>query len=351
METYELSDREKSILRYVVHQFILTASPVGSRNIAKKYNIGLSPATIRNIMADLEESGLLGHPHTSAGRIPTDLGYRFYVDSLMDPPTLGEQLKQKISGQIDAKQYETDDMLKLTSVILSELTNQLACITYPKFDKSVLEKIRIVSLSSSRILVVVTIKSGIVKTITLEIASNIDQSKLSQTERILNERLSGLNFSEIRETFKERLKDYDREELKPVIRVFIDSVDKIFADSYNIDKAIISGASNVLKQPEFVDHQNLQGIIELIENKDVVIHLMEKKDNKSDITITIGSENKDNKFTEYSLISKEYKIGDAEGTVGIIGPKRMEYSKVVAAVVFIAESLSKELKKVICNIN
>ncbi len=347
MDVYELSDREKAILRFVVHQFILTASPVGSRNISKRYDIGLSPATIRNIMADLEDSGLLDHPHTSAGRIPTDRGYRIYVDTLMDPPYLAEIEKLKVENSIDANSMDTSELLRVTSVILSELTNQLACITFPKFENAVLDKLQIISLAASRILVVLTIKSGLIKTITLEIDSDVDAAKLNDVQQILNEKLSGLKFSEIRKTFSERLKEYNHENFKPIVRVFVDSIDKIFTDADYMNKAVISGASKILKQPEFEDLQNLQGIIELIENKDVIIHLMEREKSKtySHASITIGSENPEKQFSDYSMITKEYRIGDALGTVGIIGPKRMEYSRIVAAVVYVAESLTKELKK------
>jgi len=346
MESYELSEREKAILRYVIHQFILTANPVGSRNIAKKYQLGLSPATIRNIMADLEESGFLKHPHTSAGRLPTDRGYRVYVDSLMDPPTLNLRDKKIIDSQLDSELGDTDDILKITASILSGLTKQLACVTYPKFDEAILQRIQIVQLSTTRIMVVVSIKSGLVKTITLEVTAEIDDDKIDSVQRFLNERLAGLRLSEIRQSFEERIKDYYTGEFKPIIRVFIDSVDKIFTDVNVVDKTFIHGAANILKQPEFEDHENLQGIIELIEDKNIIIHIMDKYRAKTDgVSISIGYENENSKFTEYSLIAKEYSIGDVKGMLGIVGPKRMEYSKVIAAVVYLAEQLSKELKK------
>lgn len=349
MEAYNLTDREKAILRYVVQQFILTASPVGSRNLSKKFDIGLSAASIRNIMADLEEFGLLGHPHTSAGRIPTDKGYRIYVDSLMGPPTLTEKMIQQIESSMEALSHSADsnELLEITSYILSNLTHQLACVTFPRFENAILEKIQIVSLTSTRVMIVITVKSGLVRTITLEVNTKFQSENLNLVQQLLNEKLSGLRFSEIRKTFAERVKDYNRDEIKPVIRLFIDSVDKIFTDTVVSQKAVISGAANVLRQPEFEDHDNLQGVIELIENKDIIIHLMDKKRNEvtNSISISIGRENEDEQFYEYSLITKDYKIGDTAGTVGIIGPKRMEYSKIVAAVVFVAEALSKELKK------
>jgi len=346
MEYVELTDREKDIFKFIVQQFILSANPVGSRNISKRHNIGLSPATIRNIMADLEESGLLRHPHTSAGRIPTDRGYRLYVDQLMPKQQLSSDEKERIESFLDSVYYEPMELLSITSRILSELTNQLAFVTYPQINNAVLEKIQLVKLSSLRLLVVVTIKSGIVRTITLEINSKIESAKLTMIERVMNERLSGLSLLEIRTTFAQRLKDYNQNDLKPIIRIFIDSVDKIFANNKSIETPIVSGASKVLKHPEFENHEKLRGIIELIESKDVIVHLLEdEKFEQNNLKISIGSENQNKNFSEYSFIVKEYNLDEAKGTVGIIGPKRMQYSKVIAAVVFIAESLAKELRK------
>ncbi|MBI1931852.1 MAG: heat-inducible transcription repressor HrcA [Ignavibacteriales bacterium] len=347
MNSSELKEREKSILRYVIHQFILTANPVGSRNLSKKFGIGYSPATIRNIMSDLEDSGLLGHPHTSAGRIPTDLGYRYYVNSLMDSPKLNPSEVDFIESQLEQLTFDTNEILKVTSSILSSLTNQLAYVSYPKFGNAVLEKLRLVEVSNSRILVVITINSGMIRTITLEIESGFERKSLKTIERLLNERLSGLTFSEIRDTIKERIKSVSSSEFKPVIRVFLDSVPEIFTDVRSNEDSIITGTKNLLTQPEFIDHKKLSSIIELIEDKDIIIHFMDENviKNSGEISITIGSESKEEKLNDYSIIIKEYNIGQVAGSIGIIGPKRMRYSHTIAAVVEMAEVLSKIFNK------
>ena len=340
----ELNEREKNILRYIIQQFILTASPVGSRNITKKYNIGVSPATVRNIMSDLEDNGYIDHPHTSAGRVPTDKGYRFYVDSLMDVQKLRSSEIGIINKGFESNQAETNDLLKITSILLSNITKQLACVMYPKLETGILEKLQIVRLSSTKILVIISIKAGLVKTITLELSSDIKSSQINSVQSLLNERLTGLTFKEIRATFKERLKDV-HEDQKPVIRLFVDSIDKIFKDDRKTDKLVITGAKNVIRQPEFEDPQKFQGVIELIEDKDIIIHILEKNnDNASDqVVISIGKENNLEELNEYSFVSKEYSLGDISGTLGIIGPKRMEYPKVIAIVDYIAKMLSEVL--------
>ncbi len=344
MEVIELNEREKSILRNIINYFLLTANPVGSRNLTKKYNLGFSPATIRNIMSDLEDDGFLNHPHTSAGRVPTDKGYRYYVDLLMDPPVLGNEEKELIRRELKTFTDETDELFRITSVLLSNITSQLAYVTYPNVDTGILEKLQIVQLTTSRLMVVITIKMGLVKTITLELKAELNRNHISFVERLLNEKLSGLTFAEIRKTFVERFKDV-ADTYKPVVRVFIDSADKIFTDEIKKDKGVVSGAKNILRQPEFADQQHFQNIIEMIEDKDIILQFMNNAPLNDQVVVKIGSENKSSIFSDYSLISKEYKIGDVKGKLGIVGPRRMQYSKVIAIVEYVAEILSEYLKK------
>lgn len=343
-EKEPLNERERNILRSVVQQFILTASPVGSRYISKKYEIGISPATVRNIMADLEESGFINHPHTSAGRIPTDKGYRYYVDSIMELNEIKNPEKGIIKRTLKADVSDTEELFKIASNLLSTITNQLACVSYPDIDPGIFEKLQIISLTSSRLLIVISIKSGLIRTITLEIKSRLKRSQLESVERLLNERLSGLRMSEIRTTFKDRFKDVDDSQ-KPVIRLFVDSVDKIFKDDKRNEKMIVTGARNILKQPEFENPEKFESIIELMEDKDIIIHIMEKSadKDKNDVVISIGSEIEDIKMQEYSFISKEYKLGETVGTLGIVGPKRMEYSKIISIVDYVSKILSEFL--------
>jgi heat-inducible transcriptional repressor len=340
----ELNEREKNILRYIIQQFVLTASPVGSRNITKKYELGISPATVRNIMSDLEESGYINHPHTSAGRIPTDKGYRTYVDSLMNLEKIGQVERGLINKSFEITITDTDELLRLTSKLLSSITRQLAAVTYPKVDSGTLEKIQLVSLSSTRILVVISIKSGLVKTITLEQNLELKSDQLESVQQLLNERLAGSSLKEIRETFKDRFKDVPVDH-NAIIRLFIDSADKIFKDVKDTNKIVITGAKDVIKQPEFEVPEKFQSVIELMEDQDVIIHILEKsgESGNDQVFISIGSENKEEKLHDYSLISKEYKIGNVSGTLGIIGPKRMEYSKVVAIVDYVSKILSEIL--------
>ncbi|HKI79857.1 MAG TPA: heat-inducible transcriptional repressor HrcA, partial [Ignavibacteriaceae bacterium] len=280
--------------------------------------------------------------------IPTDKGYRIYVDSLMELQKLRKKEIGIIEKSLKQSETDTDELLRLTSKLFSNITRQLAAVTYPKVDSGTLEKIQIVSLSSTRILVVISIDSGLVKTITLEQQTELKPSQIDSVQRLLNERLSGLSLKDIRKTFKERFKDVP-EDHKSIMRLFIDSADKIFKDIRSTNKVLISGAKDVIRQPEFDIPERFQSVIELIEDQDVIIHILEKGgESRSDqVYISIGSENEDQKLQDYSSISKEYKIGNISGTLGVIGPKRMEYSKVVA----IVDYVSKLLSEVLTNVN
>lgn len=341
-----LNDREKSILRYVVQHFILTASPVGSRNITKKYDIDLSPATVRNIMSDLEDYGYINHPHTSAGRVPTDKGYRLYVNELMEVEKINSEERRLIDAQIDIS-AEREEILGLASKILSNVTNQIACVLYPNFDSGLLEKIQLIQLSTTRILVVITIQNGLVKTITLEMSAEVKEERLHFVQSILNERLNGLKLSEIRATLKERLKDLS-EANDTIVTLFLNSQDKIFKDIKSEDRIVLAGTKNLIKQPEFDKADKIQNIVELMEDKDIIIHLFEDTMNSSkmneNISITIGSESKIDRLEDYSLISKEYRMGDLVGMLGIIGPKRMDYQKIIAIVDYVSKTLSNYVK-------
>ena len=338
-----LNNRERDILRHVVFNFIQSAIPVGSRYISKHFESQLSPATIRNVMADLEELGLLYHPHTSAGRVPTDLGYRYYVDYLMEIQALSEVDKREIEQQL-AGTNDPDTMLRETSKLLGKISKQLSIVSSPHIGSGVFEKLELIPISSSRVLVVISIRTGLVKTIMMEVGVELKREYLEQVSRLLNERLSGLTLREIRDTFVERTRDV-QDERTGLIRLFIDSVDNLFDDMKDRDKVHISGTQNIIEQPEFIDPKNFRSVIELIENDDIIVHLLEKHEvSDRDLVVTIGSENDDTKVKDYSVVSATYDLDGVKGSVGIIGPRRMDYAKMIPLVDHVAKLVAKMMK-------
>lgn len=338
----QLSERERDILRHVVHNYIQTAVPIGSRYISKRFEKQLSPATIRNVMSDLEHLGFLSHPHTSAGRVPTDLGYRYYVDFLMEVSALSGRQKNEIEKQLDPA-LGGETLLRETSRLLGKISKQLSIVSSPHVASGVFEKLELIPIATSKLLVVISIRSGLVKTIMLEVGVEIPRHSLDQITRVLNERLVGLTLQQVRETFAERVRDV-QDDKTGLVRLFIDSVDKLFDDVKEHDKVHISGTQNMIDQPEFGDPRNFRSVIELIENDDIIVHLLEKHDElEKDFVITIGAENNDEKAKEYSVVTATYNLEGVMGRVGIIGPRRMDYAKAVPLVDYVAKSIARLL--------
>jgi heat-inducible transcriptional repressor len=337
-----LTDREQSILHHVVYNYIQTAIPVGSRYISKHFGTSLSPASIRNVMADLEDSGLLSHPHTSAGRIPTDKGYRFYIDYLMDVQQLSEDDKIRIQQHLE-QTNDADELLRETSKLLGKISRHLSIVSSPHLSSGIFDKIELIPIASSKMLVVISIRSGIVRTIMMEVGIEVRREHLEHVSRLMNERLSGLTLREIRDSFVDRVKDV-QDEKTGLIRLFVESVDQLFTDSKEREKVHIGGTKNIIDQPEFVDPKNFRSVIELIENEDIIVHLLEKHDElQKGFVVTIGAENKEESTKEYSFITATYDVAGITGRVGIIGPTRMNYGKVIPLVDYVAQAIAKML--------
>lgn len=343
----QLSHREKEILRYIVENFIRYAIPVGSREISKKTDLNVSSATIRNVMSDLEDMELLKTPHTSAGRVPTDKGLRIYVDYLMGKKSLSQSEIEFIKSQFDDLKHvrtEEEDIYKATSRILGKISKQLSIVTQPFLDSGIFERLEMIQISSLRILVVLNIKSGFVKTILMEIDTEITRTKIEKITNVLNEKLSGLTLKEIRDTFAERIGGLRSEEPE-LYQIFINSIDRMFSEEEKGENLYISGTGEVLSQPEFDDPKNFKSIIELTENKNLVIHIFQNiHPSEGEVNITIGNENEEKKLKDYSVICTTYNIGGIKGNLGIIGPKRINYSKMVSLLEYTSQLFSEKYK-------
>ncbi|MBN1633579.1 MAG: heat-inducible transcription repressor HrcA [Ignavibacteria bacterium] len=343
----QLSHREKEILKYIVENFIRYAIPVGSREISKKTDLNVSSATIRNVMSDLEDMELLKTPHTSAGRIPTDKGLRIYVDNLMGKKKLNSNEIEFIKNQFEDIKFskpEEEDLYKETSKILGKISKQLSIVTQPFLDSGIFERMEMIQISSIRILVVINIKAGFVRTILMEIDSEISRNKIEKITGVLNEKLSGLSLKEIRDTFAERIGGLRNDEPE-LYQIFINSIDKMFSDEEKGDNIYIAGTGEVLSQPEFDDPKNLKSIIELAENKNLVIHIFQNiHPFEGEVNIKIGNENEDKKLKDYSIICTTYNIGDIKGNLGIIGPRRINYSKMVSLLEYTSKLFSEIYK-------
>ena len=335
-----LSDREKDILRTIIHMYILNALPVGSRTLSKylEHELKLSPATLRNIMSDLEEMEYISHPHTSAGRIPTDKGYRYYVDTLMQTELLSEHEIQKLIGNVAT--ITPDNVLKDASKLLGMLSRCLGVVAIPHFTDLAIQKIELISLASNRVLVVIALDSKIVRTVTLEAEFEIQPSELEKMATFMNEKVSGKSLKFVEDNFQAMVSEgsYGK---APLIRLFVDSIDKLFESYASTDRIHITGTQHMLDYPEFEDVQRVKSVIELVENEDVIIHILDKIETEAgEPRILIGSEMHNQLLDDYSLIVTTYRMGNAEGSIGLIGPKRMNYSRLTSLVQYVGELIS-----------
>ncbi len=334
-----LTHREKEILENLIKFYIATADPVGSRVIANRFKMGISSATIRNTLQDLEELGLVQQPHTSAGRIPTDLGYRVYVDYLLKPDALTEKEKQFIKSSILKEGRGINEILGQTCRVLSEITNQLGVTIAPRFDEGVLKAINLIPITGEKLMVVVVVRSGLAKSVIIEIEAEMSEPTLREVEMLLNERLAGLTLGEIRETISKRLSDLSGH--GKLIKLIIDSKDKIWTEGRSEDLHV-AGADHLVQQPEFADLRKVSGLIKMIEDGKILSDFLSQAIEEG-LIITIGKENRFKEIMNCSLVSSKYRVGKISGTIGIIGPTRMAYSKLVSVVEYTARTITEAL--------
>lgn len=338
-----LSERERHILQLVVQHFIDTAGPVGSRSLARQFDIGLSPASIRNTMADLEDMGYLDHPYTSAGRMPTQMGYRTFVDELMQAPKLSDADRHALKGQLAQLVSDTDEMLRESTKLLSKLSNLLGMALSPSLSTAMLERLDIVPLTGPRLLFVLNVSGGLVKTIVLEFEADVDRADLDRVVSMLNERLAGLTLAEIRETHEERVRGI--EDTTGIVDLVREQSTPLFSEPQQ-RRLQIGGAQNLLNQPEFQETDDVRHFFELLEDETLMVNLLEDlgdiaPDAAGNTYIRIGSDNDNDEMASYSVVVSPYRMGDTVGTLGLMGPTRMDYRRAVALVRTMANVLNQ----------
>lgn len=334
-----LSEREKQILANLINYYIQSADPVGSRVIANKFKMGLSSATIRNTLQDLEELGLVEQPHTSAGRVPTDIGYRVYVDYLLKPERLDSAEELAIRQAILKEGRGINEILGQTAKILGEITAQLGVTIAPKFEEARLRNVRLIPIAEGRVMVVAITSSGLVRSVILEIEASFSDSSLIEVEAVLNERLSGLSLANIRDTISKRMADVTGH--GRLINLVIDSKDRIWTEDRG-DEIHFAGADQLLRMPEFADRERLSRLIKLLEDGKVLGEFLNQAGEEG-LVITIGRENRIREIINCSVVTSTYKVGTITGTIGVIGPTRMPYSKLVSVVEYTARSITEVL--------
>ncbi|SHI38134.1 heat-inducible transcription repressor HrcA [Clostridium cavendishii DSM 21758] len=337
-----IDERKLKILQAIISDYINTGEPVGSRTIAKRYDLGISSATIRNEMADLEDMGFLEQPHTSAGRVPSSKGYRLYVDRIMEYERLSMEEELRIRKCIlDATLYEVDKVVKQASSLLSELTNLTCVANKASVRKSSIKSIQLIQVDTSILCVMVT-DSGVIKNNILKVSKIPTSEDLSKINNIINKKLKNLTIEEMNLQVINDLKN-DLTNFEDIFNALIPTLYEALNSEEDQQEVYMEGTTNIFNYPEYNDIDRAKEILNLLYNKDYVSKLI-KTDN--DITIRIGDENFIPEAKECSVISAVYFLGDKPiGTIGLIGPRRINYSKVVAIMTEVMKELNETLNK------
>lgn len=341
----DLTDRERQVLEAVIRTYVDTAEPAGSRVVSRRFDLGVSPATVRNTMSDLEEKGYLTHPHTSAGRVPTDLAYRFFVDRLMEPFTLSAQERETLARELDAAGGSAvERLVRHAARALSLISNELGVAVAPRVESAVLERLELIQVSSDKVLLVATIHGGVVRTVYVDLPIEVPRDTLVTLTVALNERLAGLSLHEIRRTLPERLRDAHPPEAgaSELMNVFVQAGAELFSlQDLDTTRIHLGSASVLASQPEFESGERLKGLIELTERRDLLAHAVGSRDHRGQLQITIGGENASLELADFTLVTAEYSVAGLKGVIGVIGPTRMPYEKVVAIVDYTSSLVSR----------
>jgi heat-inducible transcriptional repressor len=335
-----LTDRQLLILQVIIDDFIHSAQPVGSRTLAKKEEINFSSATIRNDMADLEDLGFIEKTHSSSGRVPSEKGYRYYVDHLLSPQRLTKTEVNQIKSIYAERIFELEKVVQKSAQILSELTNYTSIVLGPKVNDNRLKKIQIVPINHETAVAIIVTNTGHVENRTITFPGTLDPSDIEKMVNILNDRLAGVPLVELHDKIYKEVVTV----LKDHIRNY-DTLVKIMAGTLTLntsEKIYFGGKTNMLSQPEFTDIERIRSLLKMIEHEKELYGLLQTT--HTGITIKIGKENENIAMENCSLITATYSLGNKQlGTIAVLGPTRMEYSRVISLLSRMTRDLSKTL--------
>ncbi len=334
----KLTDRQRAILRIVIQEFIVTAAPVSSEAIVNKYHLPYSPATVRNEMAELEQGGYISHPHTSAGRIPSDLGYRYYVEHLMERSGGLSSVEQNtIQHQFYQLQMEFTEWLRLAASVTAHTAHNAALVSTPRVYDNRLKYVQLIAVQERAALLVIVTQDGSVKEQMLSLDDAVTQNELTQVTNRLNTLLSNLN----RPKMEARIKDWPDDLNKVIANRMVDTFKAL--DRYKDAQIYRDGLVNILNQPEFSDIGRVRQVVQVIETSQTITNIIPEvlSSDGNAVQVIIGGDNRFDDLRLLSVVLARYGIdGQMAGVVGIVGPTRMEYNRSISTVQYIANLLS-----------
>jgi heat-inducible transcriptional repressor len=341
-EFSRLSQRDRDILKDVILTYILSADPVSSRSVAKKGQHGLSAATIRNVMADLEEWGYLVQPHTSAGRVPTRAAYHRFIESMMQEHKLSAKEKRYIEGNLAGTKADADQLMAVASHLLSELSQQVGLVVTPAIGDTVLNAVEFIPLSGRRILCVVVSGNGFVDNKVIETEEEVPRQELIRISNYLTENFAGQTLRETRDRLL-RLMAEERAQVDRLLALTIDLA-RVGLDVEQAPAVLVDGASVLLGRPELADIQRVRRMFDAFADKARLVRMLNECMKGGGMRVLIGDDSDLTSELDFSLVASPYCAGDQTvGTLGIFGPSRMDYQKVIPLVHFLSETLSRAL--------
>ena len=338
----ELTERKLRILQAIISDYVKTAEPVGSRTISKKYDLGISPATIRNEMADLEEMGYLTHPHTSAGRVPSDMAYRLYVNALMEKKELSKEEKNVIAQRLHSNVYEFEKTIEHAATVLSEITNLTSFALTPSKNEDALKFINLLPVDENTVVLMIVSESGKISNTALNISVPYTEENLQLLAKTMTYNYKGKSISEVLKNNIIESFESDITAMSGLAANVMPDFMRTLEDMLNVN-LYMEGLTNIFDIPEYNDLQKAKNFISILSQKeDFTRKLIEREDG---VIVTIGTENADDIMNDCALITASYHVdGKLVGKIGVIGPTRMKYGEVTSIIEYLTDNLSDTFK-------
>ncbi len=333
-----MDDRKKRILQAIVDEYINTAEPVSSGSIARRYNLDYSSATIRNEMAELERCGYLDKPHTSSGRVPSALGYRLYVNELLKDDDISIEEIKYIQSKLETRVNEIEELTRITTSTLSEITHYTTVAVGPRNNMQKIEEVKFVLLGKRNLMAIILTDSGIIKETIIKFDEDITEEQVNTLTFIFNNKLKGKPLEAIDKPLEEYIfsqMNYSLNVIKPIMQ----QLKKVISEE---TEYLLEGANKAFDLPEFKSLEVAKNFINILDTKEIMMDLL-NTGFANDINVYIGEETENEKLKDFSIVTFKHKYKDKDlGTIGIIGPKRMDYSKVISVMKYISKKLNGE---------
>lgn len=339
----QLDERKYLILQAIIDDYILTAMPVGSRTISRKSGVGYSPATIRNEMSDLEELGYLDQPHTSAGRVPSNKAYRLYVDHLIKTSKLTNDERERMHDHLVSRSKQVESVIRSAAGVLSDATKYTSVIVAPKLSTLRIKHVQLVPVAERTALMIIVTNAGIVKDAVIRVPEGLDADDLYSISRVLTQKLEDKPLEGVRQAFSELLRN--AEQNRKLLGETLQVIEKRLEEGGDASDVIVGGSTNLLEYPEYSDVNKARSFLAVLESKDTLRKLF-NRDGSMEVSIRIGPENQLPALSDCSIVTASYRLGDqSTGTLGIIGPTRMNYNRVISVLDFMSRALSDVLSE------